>query len=429
MSVEVRVHEGAAAARIARALSLIDEAARPRPLAEVLGVLCAEVAAISVSEIASLYVREEDALVLRANVGFPGIAIDHVRLEMGEGITGFAAEVMRPVTVMRAVDDEHWKAVPGLGEEGFPIFLALPILVGHRTEAVLVLQRAVGHPYSDDEVLLATALATAFAYALERSRARQEGSDEDDSPRHARLRGRGVSGGVALGRVETAPTFDGLAAIARAHGLVDVVGDDDRVARLDAAFDQLARTLRRTQTSLELDAASDAELTGLLLLFEDQILRGLIGERMRAEPNPALAMRDVARAYARAPYLIGLTPDASSTERSAEVEALCIQAALGAVDQRSPSQGAALLLSDRFPAIVALTAATHRTSAIAIGGFIDPSALSVRICRAAKLPVVHGVGGLFAWARGGDRVLVDADKGVVQVNPSLAAVAEFRSGA
>ena len=299
MSVEVRVHEGAGATRVERALSLIDEAARPRPLPEVLGVLCAEVAAIVDARIASIYVREDDGLVLRANVGFPGEAIDQVRLAVGEGITGFAAEVMRPVTVMRAPEDEHFKPVPGLGEEDFPIFLALPILVGRRSEAVLVLQRRTGHPFTDDEVLLASALATAFAYALERSRARREGSAEDDSPRHARLRGRGLSEGMALGRAETSPTFEGLAAIARARGIV--LDADERAERLGDALDHIARGLRKVAGPLALDDAKRAELEGLFVLFDDQILRRLVEEKSAAEPNPALAMRDVAKAYARAP--------------------------------------------------------------------------------------------------------------------------------
>ena len=50
----------------------------------------------------------------------------------------------------------------------------------------------------------------------------------------------------------------------------------------------------------------------------------------------------------------------------------------------------------------------------------------MRVARAAKLPVVSEVGGLFAWARVGDRVLVDADAGEVRVNPSAATIARFR---
>ncbi len=427
--MEVRVHEGDSAATIERVLSLIDEAARPRPLPEVLGVLCSEVAAVVGAEVASLYVRVDDSLVLRANVGFPGAAIDQVKLSMGEGITGFAAECMRPVTLMSAPSDEHYKPVPGIGEDEFPIFLAVPILVGHRAEAVLVLQRR-GAPFTDGEVLLATALSTSFAYALERARARREDGVSEDSteasPRHARLRGRGLSGGAALGRVETPPTFEGLAAIARARGLADPTDGDARSRRLSQLLDALEKSLRRTSGGLDLDPATRASVEGLLLVFQDQVLRRLTDERARAEPNPALAMRDVANAYARAPYLVAGAPDEVSTERSAEVETICLQVALGAVDQRLPSQGGALLLSDELPVMLALVAIGHRASALALGGFTDPANAAAKICAAAELPVVHGVGGLFAWARGGDRVLVDADAGVVLVNPSSAAVAEFR---
>ncbi|MBZ0119800.1 MAG: phosphoenolpyruvate--protein phosphotransferase, partial [Sandaracinaceae bacterium] len=139
---EMRVHEREDA-RIERILALIDEAARPRPLPEVLGALCAEVAAIVDAPVASAYVRDpadDGVLVMQANEGFPGGFIGKVRLAVGEGITGFAAQCMRPVTVTVAAEDAHYKAVPGLPEAEYPVFLALPILVGHRAEAVLVLQ-------------------------------------------------------------------------------------------------------------------------------------------------------------------------------------------------------------------------------------------------------------------------------------------------
>ncbi|MCA9605063.1 MAG: hypothetical protein KC619_05690, partial [Myxococcales bacterium] len=193
------------------------------------------------------------------------------------------------------------------------------------------------------------------------------------------------------------------------------------------ALARVEKKLRKAASGLELDPATRARLDALLLVFEDQVLQRLARERAQAEPNPAIVMSEVARAYARAPYMVAGAPSEESTERSAEVETLCLQVVLDVVDQRLPSQGAALLLSDRLPALLVLTAIAHRASALAVGAFADPAGLSAKLCRAARLPTVHGVGGLFAWARGGDRVLVDADEGVVQVNPSPAAVAEYRS--
>jgi len=424
-NVEVRVHERDDP-RIERILDLIDEAARPRPLAEVLGVLCSEVAAVIEAPVASIYVREEEpdaqVLVMRANVGFPGGAIGQVRLAVGEGITGFAAEVMRPVTVSTAADDEHFKPVPGLGEEQYPIFLALPILVGRRAEAVLVLQRRIGRAFTRDEVVLATALATSFAYALERARARREG-DADDAPRKAQLGGRGLSPGAVLGRVETSPTFEGLAALARARGMAEDVDVEVRRLRLEHGLEATARELTRAAEQLPPEARET--LAGLFLLWDDQRFRALVAEEADKELNPAVALRNVARAYARAVYA-GNAPNEASTARSVEAETFCMQVAARVIDERIPSQGAALLVTDRLPALLVLNAVAHRAAAVACSGKLAEDGLGVRVARAAKLPVVSEVGGLFAWARVGDRVLVDADAGEVRVNPSAATIARFR---
>ncbi len=424
---ELRVHDRDGG-RIERILELIDEAARPRPLPEVLGVLCDGVSSIVDAQVASIYVRDappqDDELVIRANVGFPGGAIDQVRLAVGEGITGFAAECMRPVTVGSATEDVHYKPIPGLGEEEFPIFLALPILVGHRAEAVLVLQRRAGHPFTDDEVVLATALATSFAYALERARAGREEEEEEPQapPRKAHLMGRPLGGGAALGRAETTPTFEGLSALARARGSADVSDPRERVRGVDAAFDQVARELARIRRELEPRLAPDEALalTGLSLLWEDQRFRALVEEHVVRHANPVHALRDVARLYARAPYDAPVV-DVSSTERSVEAEALCLQIAARIVDERIPSQGAAVLGTDRLPAITALVA-------VALSGAVPETALGAAVARAGGLAVVAGVGGLFAWARVGDRLIVDGDEGVVRVNPSAATVAQFRRG-
>ena len=94
-----------------------------------------------------------------------------------------------------------------------------------------------------------------------------------------------------------------------------------------------------------------------------------------------------------------------------------------------PSNGAALLGTDHLSAIDALIAIEHGASAFAMGGALPETALSVAIASSASLPLLDAVGGLFAWARSGDRLLVDADSGVAEVNPSATTVARFRKGA
>jgi signal transduction protein with GAF and PtsI domain len=65
---------------------------------------------------------------------------------------------------------------------------------------------------------------------------------------------------------------------------------------------------------------------------------------------------------------------------------------------------------------------------IVVGGSVDPQGLPAGLARAAKLPVVAEVAGLFAWVRSGDTLLVDSDQGVVRVNPSASVLAQYRHG-
>src|SRR4029450_10188396 len=103
--------------------------------------MCTDVADIARANVASVYVREEgnDGLrfTMRGNVVSPPEAFGRVHLRPGEGITGFAAERMRPVSVAVGKQDRHFKYISGLGEEKYPALLAVPIPRGGITAGVL----------------------------------------------------------------------------------------------------------------------------------------------------------------------------------------------------------------------------------------------------------------------------------------------------
>lgn len=439
-------------ARLGSTLRLVDEATRPRPLPEVLAAICSEISAILHADVVSLYLRERaqdgEALRMAANVGFPAGAVNRVRLRVGEGITGYVAESLRPASVVLAPEDQRYKHFPELREERFPIFLAVPLLVGHRAEGVVVLQRAE-RPFADDEILLATALTTTFALAIERAQAHRTDVTPADEPQTARLSGVALSPGRALGRVETLPTFEGLAAIERAkEGDTADESTPELVARrreridvsLSSLIKDLAAVRKRVAGALSPMLAQDLETLGLL--EEDGRLRDALLEEGPRQ-NVALGIRKVARDYTQAVYKAKRTapPPAAGApsamehrawlaQRSAEIEELCLILAARVVGERAPSGGSVLLLPDRLTAVMAQAAVAHRTAGIAICHSISPGAgmLGVEVARAAGIPTIGDVGGLFAWARRGDVVLLDGDAGVVRVHPSAAQIAEHRAG-
>jgi phosphotransferase system enzyme I (PtsP) len=415
--------------RIDGILRLADRASRLRPLPEVLAALLTECTQLVPAEVASFYLRQREAgrdeLLMLANVGFPADAVEAVRLEVGEGIVGHVARTMRPVSVELATQHAAFKAVPGLGEEDFPIFLAVPLLVGHRAEGVLVVQRRTD-AFDEGDVALVAALTMAFGLAIERARARRTEDDASASHHPARLEGRPVAPGAELGRIETLPTFEGLAALERRRSSRELVDEGtERLRRVRTALEELRAAFTKVRKRVEpaLTPAERGALASLALLEADGRLLEAIEREVPAQ-NLALALRRVARDYAQAAIRTG--DDARLAERSDEVEELCRLVAARAIGVRCPGSQAVLVLPERLSALVTLAAVAQKTSAIAVCDAIAEDSLGAALARAAGLPVVADVGGLYAWAREGDVLLVDGDDGTVRVSPSATQIARFR---
>jgi signal transduction protein with GAF and PtsI domain len=156
-----------------------------------------------------------------------------------------------------------------------------------------------------------------------------------------------------------------------------------------------------------------------------KLAQGLERARKSIEPSLPAALALVAREYARAPYRVASAGDPESwlMERAAEVEDLCGLIASG---RTMPAPGT-IVVGERLTGIGALAAVARRAVGVALVGTKEESGLGVEIARAARLPVVAEVSGLYAWARPDDRMLVDADVGVVRVNPPATVVARFRA--
>ncbi len=404
--------------RIDGILRLIEEARRPGPLPSVLKTMCEQVAVIAHADIVSVYVREQakdgDYLVMRANVGFPSSAVGTVRLRMGEGITGTAAEVMRPISASVAAEDSHYKHIPELGEERYPSFLAIPLFARGAVAGVLVLQRGEANAFANTEVALATALATTFAYALETAR----GENTDFASRSARLLGMPLVKGQVLGRAIMLGTLEAIRE--RASHM------DDPALLAEQAFEDMEGIVRRAVRKVE-PQLGDTELRRLrsyALMLDDQRLRDTVHEQCgRLGLVPGL--KQVAREYAVASFAGG-APDPMLEERAAEVESLCLLVAASACAFALPNAGSVLIVAERLTAMVALVVVGLKGAAIVSAGQIEPSSLGVAVARAAQIPVLSDVPGLFAWLRPDDTVMVDADNGVLRVNPPATQIARYR---
>lgn len=425
-SIRVQIHDRGDP-RLEGVLRLLDKASRPGPIDSVLQSLCEEVARIAPADVVSVYVREEDGdgrewLVMRGNVGFPTTAIGNVRLEVGEGITGFVAECLRPITVAAAAGDSHYKHVPGLGEERYPSFLAVPLLLDGSAAGVLVLQRRDQLAFAPSEVTLATCLGTPFLYALERARARSRANGARGlASRSARLGGTTIAGGTGIGRAEFLAAFD-------AEMPTQEPAAGDAVTSVLAA---LARDVEKAHRRVEgklAPAENDAVRMLMLVLLDRRFLELAATECARSGVGAGL--RRVAREYALHAFRTGLADGETGgllAERASELEDLCLLAADRASARPALHGNAVLVLPERLGALTALAASARRVAAIAVGGTIAADSLGASVARAAGVPVVAGIGGLFAWTFPGDILLVDAERSIVRVHPPEHEIARART--
>jgi phosphotransferase system enzyme I (PtsP) len=375
-------------------LRLIELAGHDGPFEPTLCAMCDELAAIAGVDIASVYVREGDRQIMRGNHGFPRQAIGATSLAVGEGITGLVAECMRPVSAAQAAAEAAYRHIPGLGEERFPVFAGVPLIGGGAVLGVLVLQRAT-RPFAIDEVTLATALGAPITLAIERHRAA--------AARSARLSGCAYVGGAVLGRAAVVPTTTALGA--QAPGALDLDRASQRLR------DDLGRAVRRLGDA---DApAVGAALDRFALVLCDARLR----ERLVAAAAQPTGLRSVAKDYARTPYRLGTMPEAD--DHAGEIEELC-----ALLSEPRALRPGAVWIADRIGAFVAIAAVARGASALVASDAVSPAAIA--IARAARLPTISDVSGLFGWARPDDLLAVDGDTGHVLVHPAPTDIERMR---
>ncbi len=422
--MDVQVHGAGGDRSVDGILKLIELAGHPQPLEQTLNEMCPHIAAIAACDVASVYCREVgpggDVLVMRGNVGFPPGAVGKVSLRMGEGITGFTAECMRPVSVAVAETEAAYKHVPGLGEERFPSFLAIPLLGAGRVVGVLVLQRRRTMAFAPAEIALATALGAPIILAIESARRRH---GEAAKGRSARLTGVPLVPGTAMGRVAVMPTLTGLPEPATPG--IDLAAGLERL-RVD--LERAARRLRGEQDAEVRRALDNLELALIDQRFRERLVDGTQAFRAGASASTVVgALRGVARDYARVPYRVpvrGGAIEPALEERAREIEDLCVLLYASATRQPLLPPGG-VWVGERIGAFVALCAVARGAAALVSDGtLVDGPGLA--IARAGEIPVLTQVDSLYAWVRPGDLVVVDADDGVLRVNPAEASVEELR---
>jgi uroporphyrinogen-III synthase len=115
-----------------------------------------------------VYVLEQSELILRASKNPHANLVGRVKLRVGEGITGWVAEHLKPVAVGRgAFRDPRFRFFNELPEDRYEAFLSVPILCREKAVGVINLQHRAPNDYTRSQIELISTLGFLVGAAIE----------------------------------------------------------------------------------------------------------------------------------------------------------------------------------------------------------------------------------------------------------------------
>lgn len=148
------------------------------PLHVVLSRIVAFVTAVIPCDSCFLYTLEGDKLILRASRNPHAEEVDHLRIAVGQGVTGWVAEYRETVAISkRASEDPRFQTFVSLPEDRFEAMLCAPVICANRVVGVLNLQHREPYVHTDLQRRLVSTIGVLVGAEIERARLETENSE------------------------------------------------------------------------------------------------------------------------------------------------------------------------------------------------------------------------------------------------------------
>lgn len=115
--------------------------------------------------------RDTHEAVLQASQLPHDAEIGHLRMKMGEGITGWVAQHRSVVALgSKASADARFKTFPGLPEDTYDAFLSVPLVSGGDLIGVINVHHRAAHTHAPEEIALVSFIGEQMGGAIAKSR-------------------------------------------------------------------------------------------------------------------------------------------------------------------------------------------------------------------------------------------------------------------
>jgi phosphotransferase system, enzyme I, PtsP len=401
------------------------------------------------TEVCSIYLLDDEGQILhlRATRGLSRQAIGRVRLKIGEGLTGLAAEERRVVSIQEPQSHPRYRYFKETGEERFHSFLGIPLFDRKTPIGVIVLQTKEPRQFSPEEISALSTIAfqissivinarlldsirqkeeetTRFARELERTRKSLAGRQEATAHLHdGPLKGKVAYPGVVSG---------GVHIIDQRLGLSDLLDEQagqpqEEARRLDAAIEKTRiQTIFLEKRVAERLSQGDAAIFHThLMILEDRSFLGKIHQEIDLGHSASFALKKTVRGYVEAfkrmedPYL---------RERAADMEDIgrrILTHLAGHDDQGLQLKSPGILVArEILPSDMASLDHEQLLGIVTESG--EGNSHAVIMAKSLGIPALVGVTGATDALTPEDNVILDANSGYFYINPPPRIAEEYR---
>ena len=378
------------------------------------------VAARTQSAVCSIYLynSQDRMLTLRATRGLNPESVGQVKLQLGQGLTGLALQEMQTVCEDDASRHPNYKFFPGIFEERYKAFLAMPIARGISKMGVLVLQRDSREAFRASDITALETVASQLANVLENAQFLLDMHETHEEivpvlpPEVKFVKGRVASEGYAY-----APAL----VINKQKSLSSL-----RHRRFDLTYtlDQFREAVTRTAAQLEslqervehkLSDAASLIFAAHLMILKDKAFIDRIAGQVENGTNAPIAIADVAGEYIQG-FLA--SDNTYMREKVNDVEDLAIRLVNNLISESEELQIYShhiVITRNLFPSDLLKLSSEDAEAVILVGGGVT-SHIAI-LARSLGMPMIISDTFELLDVPDGTAVLVDAEIGNIFVDP------------
>jgi phosphotransferase system, enzyme I, PtsP len=378
-----------------------------------------------------LYNNETNELVMSATHGLHPDSVGNVKLKLGQGLTGLALKEMHPVCEADAAHNPNYKYFPGIHEEKYDCFLAVPIARGISKIGVLVLQRQKGKPFSESDITSLGAAASQLADIIENARflmAMHEPASETEKtidilPDELKfIRGKIASEGFAFGPSIVTDKKKNLAAMLHRE-FDDKYSLDDFHEAIKITSEQLEKLQEKVGKKLS-DAAS-LIFAAHLVILQDKYFIGGMEELIKSGVNPPAAIMKIAKEFIES---FAISDNTYMQEKIQDIEDLVVRLINNLISESEEAvkvKGKIIITRELYPSDLLILSSEGATGVVLVGGTVT-SHLSI-LASSLRIPMI--VCNTYELLDLPDEipVLIDAEIGNIYVDPTDEILERFES--